>query len=127
MGLAQCMLNATHPRWTCGCSDLDKRVVEQLAGSPAFGGFNLKAGLEELVSLLTEAVRYLWSRAVAHSQHDPHVVVKLSPWNLEREGEEGKGGGKGVRIKTTSLQQMCFLHTANLVDQCGSCSHSLCR
>lgn len=127
MGLAQCMLNATHPRWTCGCSDLDKRVVEQLAGSPAFGGFDLKAGLEELVSLLTEAVRYLWGRAVAHSQHDPHVVVKLSPWDLEREGEGREGRREGCEDKDHQKQQMCFLHTANLVDQCNSCSHSLCQ
>ena len=77
------------------CSDLDKRMIEKLASSPAFGGFNFKAKLEEFVSFLTEAVWYLWSRAVAHSKHDAHVVVKLSPWDLEREGRGGEGRGEG--------------------------------
>ena len=71
-------------------------MVEKLTGTPALGRFNFKAELEELVPFLTKAVGYLRCGAVAHSQHDAHVVVILGPGDLVRKGRGGEGRGAEV-------------------------------
>lgn len=81
-------------------SNLDKRVVQQHAGSPAAFGFALQTVTQEVLPLCADLLRDGRLVAHAHLVHDLEVVLILVPGPLQ------------VRRRNTRREKCCALVTS---------------